>query len=594
MARWPAFVSCIAVALCWSLPVHARDGNFRPPLAKVAQYEFSDTQAPGVVSGAWATSSGTFNSTSTATAIATIDFYTPPDPDDVEATEIDAEKFWYRARMLNQGSGSATRIGIVYLYQNASNFYEASFSPTGSVFVREVTNGVATTVATGTYSGGGQGKWFDASVVWSADETIILVNGLSVVRGIKQSARTHGRVGLITRQTTAKFDRLLAVTTYGEPEFRESFSAGAPAWNVLQGNWGVVNGVYQNSAVNQTSLTLLPIFAKFDDVPIETDEFVLRARMLNPYGASGNRMGAVFGYSDGGNGHINYDEVVFGPDGIARLNKVNIVLGPGGSTSINTIATAPYPGRRSQWFDATFDASFDTGSGSVSVNVNGTPVFDHQAVSLTGHVGLVTHWTPGRFDDVWFSHGVAASPLSDSFDGPPEFPQWSALSGTWDTQGAMLNNRSAGVRDIAYMTWTRSTEYTMSARMLNPYRGSGNRIGLMFGFDFAAQDYYEVVFAPTGEAYLNKSIQGQLTQVAKGTHAALGSNVWFEVELARHGPFATVKVNGQPVFQNVPAAQLDYPLNARFTPQGTGMVGVISHWAPGRFDDLRLEEDLPR
>jgi hypothetical protein len=116
----------------------------------------------------------------------------------------------------------------------------------------------------------------------------------------------------------------------------------------------------------------------------------------------------------------------------------------------------------------------------------------------------------------------------------------------------------------------------------------------MFGFDFAAQDYYEVVFAPTGEAYLNKSIQGQLTQVAKGTHAALGSNVWFDVELARHGPFATVKVNGQPVFQNVPAAQLDYPLNARFTPQGTGMVGVISHWAPGRFDDLRLEEDLPR
>jgi len=28
--------------------------------------------------------------------------------------------------------------------------------------------------------------------------------------------------------------------------------------------------------------------------------------------------------------------------------------------------------------------------------------------------------------------------------------------------------------------------------------------------------------------------------------------------------------------------------------EGTGLVGVISHWAPGRFDDLRLEEDLPR
>jgi hypothetical protein len=24
---------------------------------------------------------------------------------------------------------------------------------------------------------------------------------------------------------------------------------------------------------------------------------------------------------------------------------------------------------------------------------------------------------------------------------------------------------------------------------------------------------------------------------------------------------------------------------------GMGLVGVISHWAPGRFDDLRLEEN---
>ena len=93
--------------------------------------------------------------------------------------------------------------------------------------------------------------------------------------------------------------------------------------------------------------------------------------------------------------------------------------------------------------------------------------------------------------------------------------------------------------------------------MLNPYRASGNRIGLIFGFDPVAGDYYEVVFAPTGQAYLNKFIQGQLTQVATATHSALGSNVWFNVELARRGPNATVKVNNQIVFENVPAAQLD-------------------------------------
>ena len=133
--------------------------------------------------------------------------------------------------MLNQRSGSSTRVGIVYLYQDPRNFYEVSFSPTGSVFVREVSNGVGRTVATGTYSGGGQNKWFDVELQWTAAETSSGSNGLPVVRGIKQDGRTHGRVGLITRQTTAKFDRLLVMREFGDPEFRESFSAGAPSWD---------------------------------------------------------------------------------------------------------------------------------------------------------------------------------------------------------------------------------------------------------------------------------------------------------------------------------------------------------------------------
>jgi hypothetical protein len=121
--------------------------------------------------------------------------------------------------------------------------------------------------------------------------------------------------------------------------------------------------------------------------------------------------------------------------------------------------------------------------------------------------------------------------------------------------------------------------------MLNPYGGPGNRIGLIFNFDTIADDYYEVVFAPTGQAYLNKFIQGQLTPVATGTHSALGSNVWFNVELARRGTNATVKVNNRLVFENVPVAQLD---------SIGGNFGVISHWAPGRFDDLHFEDFVDR
>jgi hypothetical protein len=584
VSRWPAILLLTPAVVLSGVPAHADHTigfNFDSPVAQLAQYEFTQGETLGVVSGAWAASGGTFNSTSTATAIATIDFYEPDRVDFPEDTELLADKFWYRARMLNERSGSTTRVGLIYLYQDRSNFYEASFSPTGSLLVREVTNGIATTVATGTYSGGGQNKWFDAEVQWTAAEAVIRVNGLVVVRGIKQNARTHGRVGLVTRQTTAKFDRLLATREYGDPEFRESFTTREPAWNEIKGNWSVVNGAYQNSVVEHAGITLLPMNVGWDFQPL-TERFVVEARMLNPYGNSGNRMGFVYGYEDRGGG-ANYQEIVFGGDGIARANFVTTIFGPGGTTSVVPEATAPYPGRRGQWFDVTFTG--DAEAATVAVSVNGTVVFPSVSMMSFGPIGLVTHWTPGRFDDVWFSHKPRLSAM-ENFDVPRDPPTWAAR-GTWDTTGGTLNSTAAGANDLAALDWQRSTDYTVSARMLNLYGGSGNRIGLVFGLDWEAGDYYEVLFAPTGQAYLNKFIQGQLTQVATATHTALGRAVWFDVELARRGQFATVKVNGQTVFQNVPAAQLDNSLNS-------GRIGLITHWARARFDDLRIEEFAPR
>jgi hypothetical protein len=603
MSRWPTFMLFGAVAVWSELPAQIQDefNNYRKPVPKLAQCEFqlphcTPFSTPGVVSGTWVASGGTFNSTSTTTAIATIDSYLPESESFPVPTEIFAGKFWYRARMLNQRSGSSTRVGIVYQYQDPGNFYEASFSPTGSVFVRDVNNGVSRTVATGTYSGGGQNQWFDVEVEWTAAETIVLVNGLPVVRGIKQDRLTRGRVGLITRQTTAKFDRLLATIEYGDAEFRESFSAGAPSWDVRRGNWSVVNGVYQNSAVQHGSIALLPIFVGIDSWR-EAQSFEVYARMLNPYGGSGNRMGFVYNYVDGGEGAATYEEIVFGADGIARVNHVETWVAPGGTRRVTVIPreTAPYPSTRNQWFDVRFAGNaliVAHDEDRIDVSVNSTPVFTGLGTgSLRGPIGLVTNFTPGRFDDVWFSHGGVGRgfSLTETFDPPPPGtePRWFAARGTWDTQGGVLSNRTAAATDIVY-AWHVATDYTASVRMLNPYGNSGNRIGLIFGFDVITGDYYEVVFAPTGQAYLNKFIQGQLTQVATATHSALGRNVWFTAELARRGPNATVKVNNQIVFANVPTAQLDRT-NNEFGSTFGGRVGVISHWAPGRFDDLRIE-----
>jgi hypothetical protein len=319
-------------------------------------------------------------------------------------------------------------------------------------------------------------------------------------------------------------------------------------------------------------------------------------------------MGFVYTSESLGDGFESYEEIVFGADGIARANHVSTSVGPDGKTSVTVIPRerAPYPFVRNQWFDAEFAAAPSICSGcggdTIDVSVNGTRVFTGLAApDLEGPIGLVTNFTPGRFDDVWFCHtGCADESATETFEGSP---RWNTVRGTWDNEGGVLNNRTAGANDIVYMDWAgSSTNYTVSARMLNPYGASGNRVGLIFNFDpiftfvngslTIGGDYYEVVFATTGQAYLNKFIQGQLTQVATATHSA-GRNVWFNVEAARKGPNVTVKVNNQIVFENVPAAQLDHSFSSEHF-DARPRVGVISHWAPGRFDDLRLESPLGR
>jgi hypothetical protein len=220
------------------------------------------------------------------------------------------------------------------------------------------------------------------------------------------------------------------------------------------------------------------------------------------------------------------------------------------------------------------------------VRVNGTSVFDGLLGPLGGPVGLVTRRTAGQFDDVWFNHDLFPT-SSETFTAATNPTSWLAVRGTWNATGGTLNSTAVGLNDLVRMrAWRRSTDYKFSARMLNQFGTSGNRVGVVFGYDpydGPNADYYEVQFAPTGEAYLNKIIQGQVIQIAKATHQVLGGNVWFTVDPIRHGPLASVYVNGKPVFKSVRTAQLDTRSNEVW-------VGVTTRFCRARFDNLRFEE----
>ena len=63
-----------------------------------------------------------------------------------------------------------------------------------------------------------------------------------------------------------------------------------------------------------------------------------------------------------------------------------------------------------------------------------------------GGVGLITHWDPGRFDNIEFHQGFF-TPCSLTFSEQPPAPL-TVVNGDWNTTGGTLNNASLDSTDI--------------------------------------------------------------------------------------------------------------------------------------------------
>jgi hypothetical protein len=559
----------LAATLCSASTSEAMIPDFGPPTIFFLSEPFNTPGPPPAdwqaVLGTWSVAGGTYNSAVANTALTTIFEYPslsvaqPPDPN------LRFNNYRVHARMMNQSADAGSVVGLVYQYQDSANYYEAIFSPTGTASVRRMVNGDIVLLASASYQGGAQGIWFDAEVAWDAGRSTVKVNGIEVLKTTTQ-IEMFGQVGLSTHLAQARFDNFSIEVPIGTQPFREDFNNGQ-SQNVTAalGQWSAANGTFNNTTVQQTSVALTPVVANLFD----TNVISLRARMLNPYGASGNRVGIVFNYQGAG----DYDEVVFAPDGVARINEVH-------AGTVQNIATAASAARRNAFFDVTFAMNFT----NISVWVDGKQVFDDVQTNSGGFpdgaVGLITHWAPGRFDDVWFDYSPF-HPFTEGFDaGLPS--DWTARSGTWSANSGTLDATSVEATDILTIPNGALTDYTYRARLLNRYGASGNLVGLVYNYQsgLGAGDRYEVVFAPTGQAYLDKFIEGVRYRVATATHT-IPRNTFFTVELIRSGINTTVKANGVTLFNRVPQAQLP-----------AGQPGVVTHWALARFDDFSFTQNL--
>lgn len=559
----------------------AADSGFVPPIGFYVHEQFGADGIPfnptswEAVGGSWQGIAGTYDSTvANATAVTTLfEYFINPIAAPPEPTPL--PNFTYRARVLNRGSGATQLAGVVFNYRDIANYDEAVFSPTGTMLLRRVSGGAMTTLLTTSYAGGAQNIWLDLDLVVDQGVLTIKVNGSTRVAAFVQSGTTGGRVGFVTHNTTAKFDDMLVGSPFNEQPFEDSFSSGLnPRWATSSPAWSVSGGTLNNSATEQTSRADPGAGLFFE--PETTTHYTFWARMFNPYAASGNLVG--FFFNDGGvaspDGH---GEILFSPTGVARIDLFY-------DGARHTIATAPYRGAPKKWFDVRLDNDLS----AMNVWVDGELVFGNVQTPPVGDgsVGLLTHWSPGKFDDVRWDNNLHPT-LVESFAQPIAARNWTT-TGTWDTGGSTLNSSAVGKDDFAlYQCRCWNTDAVIRGRLLNQYGASGNLVGLVYNYVDAgpsadAADYNEVVFSSTGLAQLNTVLNGVRTQVASGIHS-VPRNTWFDVEVLRKGTTTTVKVNGATIFDRVEQGKL-----------GTGKVGAVTHWSKGQFDNLIIRDDPPR
>jgi hypothetical protein len=473
-----------------------------------------------------------------------------------------------------RSTSADARAGVVFNFADPGNYYEARFSASGVVQLRTRLNGVTTTVATGAFKAPGVNNWTHVRIERGHGMTTVKMDGVVIMRTV-QDELAPGDIGLIANAAVAQFDDLSASTlSMVDPSFgpssiyTEDFGDRfADFWSVERGTWIAASGDYQSTAVGSADLALSEVPQLIELFSNRGGEYSLKVRMLNRYGARGNLMGLLIDYRD----RDNYGEVVFSPTGQAHINVVEQGVR-------RTLETRPYEGGGpNKWFEVELAQRFpEDGPISGHVKVNGRLVFNKAIGVFTG---FVTHWTQGRFDDVRAAKQIF-EPSFETFDSGEVFAEG------WQLQNGTLNGFAvqAGNVYILQPTWHEMHDISVRAWIQNHYGSSGNRAGLIYGGRdndsfFDLDNYHEVVFNPTGVAYLNRVFHGRVINIASAPYEGGGPHRWFNVQLTRRNGYTTVRVNGATIFSQIyqPDAAGDY-------------LGLVTHWTNANFDDVLVTE----
>jgi hypothetical protein len=356
----------------------------------------------------------------------------------------------------------------------------------------------------------------------------------------------------------------------GQPPSRyaQGFAATPPRWVNQGGAWSAVSGAYANAAnVSFTS-------SVYDGLALR-DNFSLAAQLTSQWPGSGNTLGLVFNYEDS----ANFYEVRFNPLGTATLNKVT------NGTRL-MLQTAAYPGAPK----TPFLVNVQRNANRIRVNAAGTALFDlTDADHVGGKAGVFASWNKSRFDNFTVTQPTAWTVRNSDF--ATDATGWTPANGTWTVQDGYYRSSAILATSMSLSAPFTTNDYGLDARIYMEWPGTGNRGGLVYDYQ-DSKNYRAVVITPSKNRSSADSRVGlvEVVEVRNGVRTVLKSATcqvpaadfdfyddhWRPISVSRVGGVTRVEVPGLKV-----NLELQQPIIG-----GARRVGMMTNWAPIRFDDV--------
>jgi hypothetical protein len=364
---------------------------------------------------------------------------------------------------------------------------------------------------------------------------------------------------------------LSPASLFAASNYSENFNTGALSWQgAANGNWSVVSGYYTNALEPQQTIATY-------SGDTWTTNYTYTLRIYSDNGASGNRLGVVFGYvSD-----TNYYRLLINMQGSVVLEKVtgtSVTTPTGGTGNVGALA-------QNTWYPLQLVL---TGNRLI-VRVNNEIALDNVDITgiAAGRIGLITQWDESRFDDLSVLLNTA---YSQNFSGTALPSGWNADLSTWNVTGGYLANTVNNISPAiaTYNGVALTTDYTYRVRAYSDHGASANTVGVVFAYQ-NSDNYYELVTNVLGTVTVNRVVNGQPAALVvtgdpvecaptyPATTTCIPRYQFFDIELVLKGSTLSATVMGTRVLNDYAIGTLP-----------AGRVGVITRWNFGRFDDVLL------